>query len=379
MSKKSKKSKKARKKTKKTKPRKRFKKSIFKRKKIGRRRKRVRKVRKKKLKLRKKPKIKISKIRIKVPRFGWFKKISFQGTINWILQPLFKSYFDYRDQRRRKKIERMEFERRKRIRQKKEEAQFRLEEKKKELQHEKKIEIERRKDLRKFILEGQALLRKEKEDEKRRLYESMQIQRRLDQFAQREAKEIADLESYSLRAQISEYSTVQDSIDKIRKKYQLIREAKIREKMESIGIQVLDADSKEDLFRKQKELEEQRQKVETVMQSFYRSAQSLIFQLNRKWLPQNFEIIRVIDRMWEENLFYIRFDNEIEDNWLMFIYLKDGLAEKQTIIVEDKTSEKYITKEFSTSSIFSFQNWMVDRWTEFLDREYKKRKEKQAN
>ena len=103
---------------------------------------------------------------------------------------------------------------------------------------------------------------------------------------------------------------------------------------------------------------------------------SLIFQLNRRWIPKNLEILRIIDRRWEENLFYIRLDNEIEENWLMNIYLLDGKTDKPVIIVEDKTSEKYITKQFNTSSIFLYSDWMVDRWTQFLDKQFKLNRKK---
>ena len=85
--------------------------------------------------------------------------------------------------------------------------------------------------------------------------------------------------------------------------------------------------------------------------------------------------MRVIDRRWEENLFYIRLDSEVEEkNWLMLIFLEDQNPDKKIIVVEDKTADKYITKKFSTSSIFDFIDWMVDRWTQFLDREFKKKK-----
>ena len=68
-------------------------------------------------------------------------------------------------------------------------------------------------------------------------------------------------------------------------------------------------------------------------------------------------------------------DTEIEDNWLMLCYLEDGKTDKAVIVVEDKTSEKFITKKFNTSSIFQYNDWMVDRWTQFLDREFMKRKQ----
>tara|TARA_B100001013_G_scaffold332329_1_gene248484 strand:+ start:373 stop:987 length:615 start_codon:yes stop_codon:yes gene_type:complete len=202
----------------------------------------------------------------------------------------------------------------------------------------------------------------------------MKIQRRLDQYAKREAKEIASLEKISLREHISEYSKVQESIDKIRKRYAEIREARFRKSYEEMGIDVQESDTREDLYEKHRIFEEQRKRVEQVLESFFRSAQSLVFQLNRRWIPKHLEILRVIDRRWEENLFYVRLDSEIENNWLMLCYLEDGKTDNAVIVVEDKTSEEYITKKFNTSSVFEYSDWMVDRWTQFLDREFKKKK-----
>ena len=57
----------------------------------------------------------------------------------------------------------------------------------------------------------------------------------------------------------------------------------------------------------------------------------------------------------------------------MLIYLEDSNPAKENIIVEDKTNvEKHITKSFKPSQIFAYSDWMVDRWTEHLDRELKK-------
>ena len=366
------------KKKKKVKTRRKVKRNTFKKRIVRKKKKKVRKVRKArkiKKKTSLKSKLKLPKIQLKKPKLNLFKNISFQGTVNWLLTPIFKGWDSYLEKKRREKILRMEFERKEKIRQKKEEARIRLETKKKELQEEKKIEIERKRDLQQFILVGQALLRKERAEEKRKLYETMRIQRRLDQFARRELKEIGDLEKYALREQISEYSLIQERIDSIRKKYAEIREAKFRKSYEDMGIDVQLSDSREDLYEKHRIFEEQRKKVEGVMESYFRASQSLLFALNKKWIPKHLEILRIIDRRWEENLFYIRLDNEIEDNWLMMCYLLDGKTDKPIIVVEDKTHEKYITKQFNASSIFDFSDWMVDRWTQFLDREFSKKKE----
>ena len=363
-----KKRKKSKKKIRKIRPKRRSKKISSKKRRVIKKTKKRRKIKKK---IFSRNKIKLPKIQLKIPKFNPFKKITFQGTVNWLLNPIFRAWDSYLERKRRVNIERMEYERKEKIRLKKEESRLRLEAKKKALQEEKKIEIERRKDLKQFISKGQALLRAEQAEEKRKVYEAMRIQRRLDQFAKREAKEIGDLNRYALREEISQYSEIQSRIDNIRAKYSAIREEKFRKNYEEMGIDVQTSDTREDLYEKHRIFEEQRKKVEEILESFFRAAMSLIFQLNRRWIPKNLEILRIIDRRWEENLFYIRLDNEIEENWLMNIYLLDGKTDKPVIIVEDKTSEKYITKQFNTSSIFLYSDWMVDRWTQFLDKQFK--------
>ena len=50
-------------------------------------------------------------------------------------------------------------------------------------------------------------------------------------------------------------------------------------------------------------------------------------------------------------------------------------TEKETIIVEDKTNpEKYMTKSFRTKDIFTYSDFLVDKFTALIDREFKKRK-----
>ena len=178
---------------------KRVRKISSKKRRVIKKRKKLKRARKIKRKIRFKPKIKLPKVKLRSPKFNFFKKISFQGTVEWLLNPFFMGWDHYLERKRARKIAQMEFERREKIRLKQEESRLRLEAKKKALQEEKKIEIERRKDLKQFISKGQALLRAEQAEEKRKVYEAMRIQRRLDQFAKREAKEIGDLNRYALR------------------------------------------------------------------------------------------------------------------------------------------------------------------------------------
>ena len=80
----------------------------------------------------------------------------------------------------------------------------------------------------------------------------------------------------------------------------------------------------------------------------------------------------MIDRRYEENLCFIRYDDNSDDDWLILIYLEDSNPAKETIIVEDKTNpEKYVTKSFQTKEIFTYSDYLVDQMTSHIDRERK--------
>ena len=330
------------------------------------------KIKKTKFKLKFKKK-QISKIRKQTAKIT---KISLQKIANYILRPFFVAYDSYFENKKLKKLAKIALDKKEEEKKIKEYEKQKIDEKRKELQFEIKLERERKNDLKKFIQEGQAQLRKELQEKKRKLYESMQVQRKLDQFAKREANEIANLERLSLKENISEYRSVQEAIERIRFKYKQIRENKIKERIEALGITVESGDTREDLYRKEKEFNEKRLQVEIVLESFFRSAQSLVFQINKRWLPKKSEILRVIDRRWEENLFYIRYDNEVEDNWIFLIYLEDNNTDSKTITIEDKSDEsKNILKKFNTNEVFAYSDFLTDRIVGHLDRIFKKKKE----
>ena len=124
------------------------------------------------------------------------------------------------------------------------------------------------------------------------------------------------------------------------------------------------------MLLKEKEYAEHRQNIELVLESFYRSANSLVFQLNKKYIPKHKSILRVIDRRYEENLCYIRYDDNSDDDWLILIYLEDSNPEKETIVVEDKTNpDKHVTKSFQTREIFAYSDYLVDQMTSHIARE----------
>ena len=327
---------------------------------------------KKKLKLRKKAK------RIKIPKFKKQRKhlikLSFQKVINFVLQPFFRAYDDYREKRKIEKLRKIALEKKERERQIKEERRLRYEAKQRELRDEIKLAKTREQDLKKFIRQEQAILRKEQAEKRRRFLEEIKLEKKIESFRKRELQEIKNLEKIALQEERDDYKQVEARLEKIKDKYRLIREQKIRERVESLGVEISDADTKEDLLQKEKEYAEHRKTIELVLESFYRSANSLVFQLNKRYIPKHKSILRVIDRRYESNECFIRYDDSPDEDWLILIYLEDSDAEKGKIVVENKANpEKHETKSFETREIFTYSDYLVDAMTAHIDRERQKK------
>ena len=339
---------------------------------------RLRKIKLSKFRLKK---IKLLKFRIKKKQIykikkqaGKIAKISFQNFINFILTPFFKAYDNYYENKKIKRLEKINFEAKEKERRKKEEEKSILETKQLELKNEEKLARERTQDLKKFIKHDQAILRREQAEKRRRFLEEIKLDKKIKSFRKRELEEIKNLEKLALREQREDYRSVEDRLEKIKEKYRLIREQKIRERVESLGVEISDSDTKEDILKKEREYGEHRQKIELVLESFYRSANSLVFQLNKRYIPKHKSIIRVIDRRYESNECFVRYDDSPDEDWLILIYLEDSDEKKGKIIVENKTNpEKHETKSFETKEIFTYSDYLVDSMTAHIDRERQKK------
>tara|TARA_B110000438_G_scaffold84428_1_gene84015 strand:- start:308 stop:1549 length:1242 start_codon:yes stop_codon:yes gene_type:complete len=339
---------------------------------------RLRKIKLSKFRLKK---IKLLKFRIKKKQIykikkqaGKIAKISFQNLINFILTPFFKAYDNYYENKKIKRLEKINFEAKEKERRKKEEEKSILETKQLELKNEEKLARERTQDLKKFIKHDQAILRREQAEKRRRFLEEIKLDKKIKSFRKRELEEIKNLEKLALREQREDYRSVEDRLEKIKEKYRLIREQKIRERVESLGVEISDSDTKEDILKKEREYGEHRQKIELVLESFYRSANSLVFQLNKRYIPKHKSILRVIDRRYESNECFVRYDDSPDEDWLILIYLEDSDEKKGKIIVENKTNpEKHETKSFETKEIFTYSDYLVDSMTAHIDRERQKK------
>ncbi len=212
----------------------------------------------------------------------------------------------------------------------------------------------------------QALVRKEQAERQKRFLQEIKLEKQIEKFRIREIKELDKLEKVSLQEQREDYEGLQDRIAKLKEKYQQIRDQKIRERVEALGVEIQDGDSRETLLEKEKQYNLDRQKIEIALESFYRSANSLVFQLNKRYITRQMSIFRCIDRRFESGEVFIKWDESEDDDWLILIYIKDN-SPTEGIIIEDKTnSEKNISHEFQPNEIFKASDIMVDSLTQLL-------------
>ncbi len=278
-----------------------------------------------------------------------------------------------REKNRREKIKVMEKEKDELAKQMKSLKEGEIKRKQEEIKLEQKIQRERKIDLKRFIREEQALVRKEQAEKQRKFYEKIRLEKKIEEFRKREELEIKNLTKFVLSQERENYSEVQERISRIKLKYQAIRDQKIRERIEQLGIEVSSSDTRSELLDKERQFNLEREKIENNLESFYRSMASCVFQLNRKWLPKKMSLLRVIDRRYETSEIFIKLDEETDDNWIMLLYLKDNNP-NSNIIVEDKTdSEKQTSVEYKPNEIFRFSDTLVDSLTLMIDKEFKKK------
>mgnify|MGYP001436414360 CR=1 FL=1 len=306
-------------------------------------------------------------------KFSFFsileKKIEgfFQGIEKGII-----SYKILREEEKQKniiqKLENEEKERKAKIKEEQEEELRTFKLKEKQLKEEEKLEKERAKDLKLFLRKEQAIIRKEQAERQKRFLQEIKLEKQIEKFRIREIKELEKLEKISLQEQREDYEGLQDRIEKLKEKYQQIRDQKIRERVEALGVEIKDEDSREILLEKEKQYNLDRQKIELALESFYRSANSLVFQLNKRYITRHMSIFRCIDRRFESGEIFIKWDESNDDQWLILIYIKDN-SPNQGIIVEDKTNpERNNSNEFQPNEIFKASDMMVDSLTQLIAR-----------
>ena len=272
-------------------------------------------------------------------------------------------------------IEKSEKDKQKLIEKKIEEEQTQLKLKEKQLKEEQRLEKQRARDIKLFLRKEQAILRKEQAERQRKFLEELKLEKQIEKFRIREVKELEILEKVSLKEKREDYAALQERIENLKNKYRLIRDQKIRERVEALGVKIQEGDDRAEILQKEKEYNLARQKVEFALESFYRSANSLVFQLNKRYITKHMSILRCIDRRFETGEIYIKWDESIDDEWLILIYIKNNSPD-EGIVIEDKTNEeKNLSHEFKTNEIFKASDLMVDSLTQLISRKRDKNKQ----
>ena len=303
--------------------------------------------------------------------------------INFGIEKLIQSFFDKiantigqykalkKDETRRIKLEKIEKTRQEKIElqnQKQKEQELKIKLKEQTLKEEIKLEKQRNRDIKLFLRKEQALLRIEQAEKQKQFLKQLRLEKQIEKFRVREVKELEKLEKISLKEKRDDYAGLQQRIEKLKEKYRIIRDQKIRERVESLGVKIQGDEDRETLLQKEKEYTIARQKIEFALESFYRSASSLVFQLNKRYITRHMSIFRCIDRRFETGEIFVKWDESSDDEWLLLIYIKNNSPD-EGIVIEDKTNpEKNISHEFKNNDIFKASDAMVDSLTQLIAR-----------
>jgi len=347
----------------------------------------VKKTRKSKIK--KKKSIKSKKIIVKkkekliskIIKFQHSLKLKFNIRINFNLEKCIQSFFDKiantildynilkAEDKRKRKINEIEKKEKEKIllqKQKLQEEETQTKFKEKTLKEEIKLEKERAKDIKLFLRKEQALVRIEQAERQKQFLRQLQLEKKIEKFRIREIKELEKLEKISLKEKREDYVGLQERIEKLKDKYRVIRDQKIRERVEALGVKIQGDEDRETLLQKEKEYKFARQKIELSLESFYRSASSLVFQLNKRHVTRHMSIFRCIDQRFETGEIFIKWDEAADDEWLLLIYIKNNSPD-EGIIIEDKSNpEKNTSHDFKANEIFKASDLMVDSLTQLI-------------
>ncbi len=328
-------------------------------------------------------KVKRDSLALKLVKFQLSLKPDFNIKINFNLEKYIQRFFDkisetisdYKilkhDEKRRLRVEKIENERKNKIafeKQKREEEALKIKQKEQALKEEARLEKQRNKDIKLFLRKEQAILRIEQAEKQKQFLKQLKLDKQIEKFRIREVKELERLEKISLKEKREDYAGLQERINKLKEKYRVIRDQKIKERVEALGVKLQGDEDRETLLLKEKEYTLARQKVEFALESFYRSASSLVFQLNKRHITRNMSIFRCIDRRFETGEVFIKWDESEDEEWLLLIYIKNNSPD-EGIIIEDKTNpEKNISHEFRSIDIFKASDTMVDSLTQLIAR-----------
>ena len=288
-------------------------------------------------------------------------RFNFKNLLKKLVSPIVSEIQNYKKNRQRLELKK----RRESENQNKLQSSLRKELLKKEIKEEQALAKIRAVELKDFLKEEQKAIRESEKQKQKKFLEEIKLEKTLERFRARELEEIKAIEKYTLNIEKEDYKAFQQRIEEVREKYRDLRNERLRKRVEELGVTLSDQASVEEIRQKEKEYLERRELIATSLESFIRSVTSLVYQINKRYLPKNADLIRVINLVYEQSEIIIREDQEQNENFLILIYVKDQDSKKE-IIVEDKIKRE--TREYNRNAIFKFGDDMTDSLILYLER-----------
>ena len=234
---------------------------------------------------------------------------------------------------------------------------------KQEIKEEKIAARTRKIELHSFLREEIKNNRLQAQAKQKKFLEEVKLEKTLERFRARELEEIKILEKFSLSVEKDEFKSLEVRIQKIKDRYRELRISRVRKRVEELVGSNLSEINIGDIRKQEQDYLEKRRLISISLESFRRSASSLIYQICKLHLPKSADLIRVIDRVFEDSAIIIREDLQPDDNFLILISLD---LKKDLIVVEDKIKNEL--REYNKNEIFKFGDDMVDSLILYLER-----------
>ena len=97
-------------------------------------------------------------------------------------------------------------------------------------------------------------MRIEQAEKQKQFLKQLRLEKQIEKFRIREVKELEKLEKISLREKRDDYAGLQQRIEKLKEKYRIIRDQKIRERVEALGVKIQGDEDRETLLTKRKRI-----------------------------------------------------------------------------------------------------------------------------
>ena len=356
---------------------KRYKKKILKKGSFRRRRKRL------------KIKVKVKKTKrfsfVFTQYFSKIKAFSLKNLFSYLVAPIFESYYNFQQERKRKLLKAQEAKEKEQERIKRERLELVKKMKEEQLKEEIYYSKELKRDMKIFLREQERETRKQKAKQQQEIINNLKLNKQIAAFEIRQNREIAELEKIAFKAEKEDYQEVLDRIAAIRLKYKNLRLESYRKKLQDFGIEVRGDEDKSALLEKERKLLLQKSEIENILMPFTRSLRSIAFFCNRSHiLGKHLSPLKIVDSSHDTGEVYLKWLDLLDsEDFLLLCYLKDNSIESKKVVLEMKTNPaKHLSVEFDIKSVFQFQETAIDNVVKMIERERNSKKspeQKQAS